>query len=790
MHPQWFLWELELLNRHYPQFRVDEGRLERDTLILWGELRVRPPGGTKCHPVAIVYPEGTPYEHPMVLPIEVLPDLQSAKSPTIRAKLFDRRHQMPDGNLCLFQRETRVRASGDVLDIAQILRRAEEWFMGLHTGRWPPDTAESELEPHFAYAADVLLAARFFADDVRGHGRFYMIPDLRRMIDMSPDYKDACPMIVTAMTEESGIVRTLDARGELSDIYPWIRADEWDPHKLAAVKEVNVGELGQPEQGYWWSLPAEPGPFRNGEGLLEILRAVAPNDDAWKLISDTLGGELHTADRHYVALQYPARTGGIEWLFLVLPHRSKRSGGGILLGGDKRKEFGALPVLCYRAHSMRDEDLRRRNQTVVNQAIREKAVALIGLGALGSRVAELLAQAGVGRFRLCDSDRLKPANVARHTGGISDFGATKARVVMSRLQNINPRLDFGKVDIIVGSAVGSLERLGEFMAGVDLVISTTADESVESVINQVAMTIQQPVLYGRSLRRASMGRVFLVRPGKDACKACLAGYAHAGREGESVPPDWIDIPEGVEDVLLRECGRPVIAGSAADLSFIATLTARVAIDFLEGKVADGNHWIWSGPAASSVDERLGASLSTFSGKVPPSPDCSICHEPPIVEVVIDDTIRRLIVAEAESSPDVETGGVLLGYVDENRRAIVTRSTGPGPKAVRSAERFHRDTEYVQAEIDLAARELGDRGVYIGEWHSHREPSPEPSSTDVQSLSGIAAAANYLTSKPALVIAGYDPAAKRVTSLRSWVFVVGERFYWVPNTCDATFGRCS
>jgi integrative and conjugative element protein (TIGR02256 family) len=352
---------------------------------------------------------------------------------------------------------------------------------------------------------------------------------------------------------------------------------------------------------------------------------------------------------------------------------------------------------------------------------------------------------------------------------------------MSRLRNINPRLRFGKDDVITGSAVSSLDRVAQLMAGADLVISTTADENVESVINQVAVTVKVPVLYGRSLRRANMGRVFLVRPGEDACKACLAGYALAGREGKSVPPDWIDIPESAEDVLLHECGRPVIAGSAADLSFIAALIARLAIDFLEGHVGDSNHWIWSRPAAGDVDKRLGVSFSTFSGSVAPSPDCPICREPPVAEVLIDEKIRQYIVAETESSPDVETGGVLVGYLDENHRVTITRAIGPGPKAVRTARRFLRDAEFAQAEIDRAAQELGNRGVYVGEWHSHLEAAPEPSPTDVQSLSGIATAPNYLTSTPVMVIAGLDPRTKKVGTLRSWVFAAGGRFYRVRQS---------
>ena len=787
LHPQWFLHELELLARHYPSFHLDEKQLDRGSLVLFGELKVRPPGGAKSYPVAVFYPEGTPFEHPIVFPISRLPDLEAKESPKFEPQFFDRRHQMPEGNLCLFQRESRGRAGGDVLDITQVLRRAETWFLGHYTGRWPPDTAESELEAHFIYASDVLLAEQFFADDVRGHGRFYMIPDLRRMIDAPSTFKSACPMIVTSMTEEkSGIIKVIDARRELADLYPWIEDNKWDPHKLAAIEDYNSGDLGyaRPELGHWWTLNEEPLPFRRGEGVLRLLQTVASDGDAWKLIEGALRGALGTADRHYIAFQYPARSGGTEWLFLVLPDQPRRIAGGIILGQDNRRRFQELPVGCYHTHSISDRELKRRNETVVDERILQKTVALIGLGALGSRVAELLAQAGIGRFRLCDSDHLKPSNVARHIGGITDFGASKVRVVASRLQNINPKLALERDDLIVGSAVRSLNRLEALIKNADLIISTTADESVEAVINQISVSLQKPALYGRSLRRGSLGRVFLVRPRRDACKDCLAEYAYAGRDGRPVPTGWIDIPESGDEVLIHECGRPVIAGSAADLSFIATLISRVAIDFLEDKVGDDNHWIWVGTPHGELDQRLNVTQSTVRTKIPSLSGCRICREPPITEVLFSDEVRRSIVSEAESCPDVETGGVLIGYVDNGRRAIVCRATGPGPKAVKTATRFQRDTEYVQGEIDRAAGELGEKWTYLGEWHSHLEREPEPSPTDVRSLNGIAAAPNYLNANPIMVIAGNDPAKKKVVALRSWVFVYSGRFYRVPNSFES------
>jgi len=83
-------------------------------------------------------------------------------------------------------------------------------------------------------------------------------------------------------------------------------------------------------------------------------------------------------------------------------------------------------------------------------------------------------------------------------------------------------------------------------------------------------------------------------------------------------------------------------------------------------------------------------------------------------------------------------------------------------------------------LDKAASELGPRGIYIGEWHSHLVAEPEPSPDDIKSLFGISKAPNYLTRCPVMVISGFDPNISKVTSLRSWVFPVGGRIYDIPN----------
>ena len=779
LYPQWYVEERWRMATHYPQFWVDESALSEGRLCYYGNLKVRPSGGTVRRPVRMLYPEGTPFRPPTVTPLHSLPEVTDDRMSdrTAEVRMFDQRHQMPDGALCLFQRETRAVPGGDIVRGIDALKRAEQWFLGFHTGHWPPDSADSELEPHFAYATDVLLGDAFFSPDIEGHGRFFIVRDLRRLMDSGS--RGVCPMIVTALTEETDVIKVFDAREDLSRVYPWIQDEAWSPVRIADIDDGTDDTPGMVEKGYWWSLPKEPGPFHDGAGLLEELAPIAPDGDAWAMVLSMLGGEISTSGSHLFGLRYPGRHGGVEWLMLGM-HRGRRSGVPNLTDAVKRKEFQASRVGCVRVHSARPTELRFRNTGVVEDCVHNRVVALIGLGALGSTVAELLAKAGVGEFRLCDCDYLATGNVARHVGGLNEFGAPKTRVVMSRLMEINPYLTFSEGDVITGSAVTSLDGLGEFLAPADLTISTTADESVESIINQVAVIHRKPVVYGRALRRGSMGRVFLVRPGRDACKECLSEYARSGRQGEEVPNDWIDVIESEDDVLLHECGRPVIPASAIDMSFVAALIARVALDILEGGEAEANHWIWSRLPATGLHPRLDREMCTFLGRLEPRSGCLACQEPDVVGVMMSEEVRRTIVSTAESSPDLEAGGVLIGFVDEDRRAIALRATRPGPKAQMSESGFSRDVEHVQAALQRAESELGDHGAYIGEWHSHLVADPKPSAVDIESLFGISEAPHYQTKCPVMVIAGLDASTKKVADIKSWTFPVGGRVYTIET----------
>lgn len=68
----------------------------------------------------------------------------------------------------------------------------------------------------------------------------------------------------------------------------------------------------------------------------------------------------------------------------------------------------------------------------------EKKIALVGLGAIGSMVAESLARSGISYIGLWDGDLVEPGNICRSAYSIHDLGESKARAISNKICAINP----------------------------------------------------------------------------------------------------------------------------------------------------------------------------------------------------------------------------------------------------------------------------------------------------------------------------------------------------------------
>ncbi len=114
-----------------------------------------------------------------------------------------------------------------------------------------------------------------------------------------------------------------------------------------------------------------------------------------------------------------------------------------------------------------------------SEALRQANFCVIGIGGVGSWVAEALARNGVGKITLIDLDDLCVTNINRQIHALTDtVGLSKVDVMRDRIMQINPDCSVSTVEDFV-----TLENVSELLSNsFDYVIDAIDSVNVKSAI--------------------------------------------------------------------------------------------------------------------------------------------------------------------------------------------------------------------------------------------------------------------------------------------------------------------
>lgn len=472
------------------------------------------------------------------------------------------RHQSWRGKPCLFPDAAWHRDKRP----GEFLKALQSWLRAYLVGEFPNDLGIYELPAYMQPSGLTVLGPPGMDDAAAGHqtGSF-------RFTEM--------------VGLDLGVVTHLQGVDVGTGMFAGLRVSR-------AVKQ-------QQRVGTWYRLNGEPDPPRLVSELRDILAAsghknvVIPRNERPRLVALRFEDEVLAQPR---------------WLFVDTGVENSRR-------PPKRAQHEVLGVnFCPVS---RDELFRRLEGVTDTDTLAEREVAAFGLGAIGSHAVLALAREGVGEFKLCDDDTLRPGNVVRHALDLSAVGQPKATATQAAVHRVNPFVETSvKLTDLRKPAV-----MDELISTAHLVVSAIGDDTVEEQLNEVIVhSLSTAVLYARTLHAGDAIRVALWRPGRDACFTCLMLHREDDHE------DWVTVPaSGLPPVHDDGCAAPASVGAGLASQQAGVLVARRAVEVLTTGGDESNHWLWLERPIDGIKARRMPEPGVLRvDRFEPHPDCPVC----------------------------------------------------------------------------------------------------------------------------------------------------------------------
>lgn len=233
--------------------------------------------------------------------------------------------------------------------------------------------------------------------------------------------------------------------------------------------------------------------------------------------------------------------------------------------------------------------MHARGGTSEQTALLSRSAIVLGCGSVGSAVATMLAQSGVGKIALVDPEILAYGNIARHALGAEAVGASKTDALEAQLGRRFPHL---RVEAYPCSWERVHERHPGLLQSADVVVCLVGDILSEVALNYLARTVPSfpPVVFGWAENHAAAGHALVVAA-RGGCLEC--GLDHA----LSFTRHALEWPNGPTTLREPACGAFYQPYGALDMMPVNTLVTEAVLDVLYGHVERSEWRTWIGNLA-------------------------------------------------------------------------------------------------------------------------------------------------------------------------------------------------
>jgi adenylyltransferase/sulfurtransferase len=269
-----------------------------------------------------------------------------------------------------------------------------------------------------------------------------------------------------------------------------------------------------------------------------------------------------------------------------------------------------LPPLVEPAAELTVDEVRRYSRHLIipdvgmdgQKRLKNSKVLVVGAGGLGSPALMYLAAAGVGTLGVVDFDVVDESNLQRQIiHGQSDIGRPKAESAANSIREINPL-----VDVVIHNEALSNDNVLQIFERYDLIVDGTDNFATRYMVNDAAVLLGKPYVWGSIYRFDGQASVFWAGPpAHGPCYRCL-------------------YPEPPPPGMVPSCAEGGVLGVLC--ASIGSIQVNEAIKLLAG---------FGEPLLGRLMVYDALEMSYRTIKVRKDPDCAICGDNPTVTGLID-----------------------------------------------------------------------------------------------------------------------------------------------------------
>ncbi len=183
----------------------------------------------------------------------------------------------------------------------------------------------------------------------------------------------------------------------------------------------------------------------------------------------------------------------------------------------------SLPPLVEPAAELTVDEVRRYSRHLIipdvgmagQKRLKNAKVLCVGAGGLGSPALMYLAAAGVGTLGVVDFDIVDESNLQRQIiHGQSDVGRLKAESAAASVREINPY-----VNVVIHNVALTTDNVMDIFSGYDLIVDGTDNFATRYMVNDAAVLLGKPYVWGSIYRFDGQASVFWAEHGP--CYRCL-----------------------------------------------------------------------------------------------------------------------------------------------------------------------------------------------------------------------------------------------------------------------------